>query len=296
MNLRNIIKLGITNIGDPFVLKAGGEYYMYATSFIDGFNCWHSKDLINWSQPVQVYKKSERSFGITDFWAPEVVEWNGKYIMHYTARNNNGSLRIGVAVSDTPMGNFVDVYAAAPMFDLGYAVIDGHVFIDGDKRYFYFDRDCSEYVVNGNNESHIFVAELDETLTKIVTEPALVAKPDQQWEKVSGDYRWNEGAFVVKRDGYYYLMYSSGFYAAPTYSLGYAVSKSPLGPFIKNESNPVLSSVKGELSGPGHNCVVKGPDNREYCVFHIHTFEDEPSQNRQACMCPIEFKAGEILL
>lgn len=52
--------------------------------------------------------------------------------MQYTARRkSNHSLWIGVAVSDSPEGPFADVHNG-PVFDLGYAAIAGHVFIDDD--------------------------------------------------------------------------------------------------------------------------------------------------------------------
>lgn len=298
MDLKHFIKTDITNIGDPFVLRFADTYYMYATSFIDGFNVWSSTDLQNWSKPTQAYKAGERSFGYTDFWAPEVVQrYDGKFVMHYSARSSkDDTLHIGVAVADSPLGPFVDVYDKSPMFDFGYATIDGHVLIDGDKRWFYYSRDCSQYVYQGRRESHIYVVELDETLTKTVSQPTLIVHPEQDWEKVTGDCRWNEGPFVIKQDGLYYLMYSSGFYASSTYSTGYAVSKSPLGPFVKATENPILKSVKGQLSGPGHNSVVTDENGKMYCVFHEHTFEDKPSENRRMCICPMRIENGRIIV
>lgn len=296
MNIKNPI--GITNIGDPFVLKHENKYYLYATSFIDGFNCYISEDLINWSQPIKVYEKNERSFGYKDFWAPEVIYQNSKFIMHYTARwHKNDSLRIGVALSDSPLGPFIDIFDQLPMFDDGYAVIDGHVFIDDDgKRYFYYDRDCSEHVYLGKNESHIYVTELDDTFTTRMTKPQMIMKPEQSWETVTGDWRWNEGPFMLKRNGIYYLMYSAGFYASDTYSIGYATSKHPLGPFIKASENPILKTIKDKVSGPGHNSVVLGNDGNMYCVYHVHTFYHKPSQNRQVFIDRIYFNHDKLII
>lgn len=294
MNINNITKLNITNIGDPFVLKDGDNYYMYATSFIDGFYCWTSKDMKNWSLPIQVYKKDDRSFGYKDFWAPEVVEHNGKFIMHYSARcQKDDILYIGVAVSDSPTGRFIDVYDKEPMFNYGYAAIDGHVLKDGNDFYFYYDKDCSTNRYENRNESHIYVVKLDSTLTKITSNPILVSLPTQEWETVTGDFRWNEGAFVVKKD-YYYLMYSSGYFASPTYSIGYAVSDSPLGPFVKSDDNPILYSLPNIISGPGHNSVVQDNNGDYYCFFHAHTDMDNPSENRQAYFCKLEISNKKI--
>ena len=90
---------------------------------------------------------------------PKLVLHDGKYFMHYSARwGKNQSLRIGVAVADSPTGPFLDVFNR-PMFDFGYAAIDGHVLIDDDgHKYLYYSRDCSENIVDGRHESHLYVA------------------------------------------------------------------------------------------------------------------------------------------
>ena len=80
MDIQQITVTDITNIGDPFVLRVGDVYYLYATCFSDGFDCRTSRDLVHWSAPRRAYSKGERSFGYTDFWAPEVVAHNGRYV------------------------------------------------------------------------------------------------------------------------------------------------------------------------------------------------------------------------
>ena len=293
MNLTHITTTDITGIGDPFVLRCGDTYYLYATSFTDGFHCRTSRDLVHWSQPVKAYAAGKRSFGYTDFWAPEVVFHEGKYVMHYTARRKRDeTLLIGVATADDPLGPFTDVHEG-PMFDFGYAAIDGHVLRDGKENYLFFSRDCSQYIVDGRRESHILAVRLDDTLTRTIGEPVPILRPSAPWETVTGNCRWNEGPFIVKRGGLYYLFYSAGFYAASTYATGYAVSEAPLGPYRKSDKNPFLRS-EGSLSGPGHNCVVTAPDGTDYCVFHAHTDPLHPSENRRMCFCPIAFEAGEV--
>jgi beta-xylosidase len=297
-NMKILNPIGITNIGDPFVIIFKDTYYLYATSFIDGFLCWKSKDLIHWEDPVQVYKKNGKSFGYKDFWAPEVIYHNGHFVMHYTARwEKNSSLRIGVAIADNPLGPFIDVNDKEPMFDDGYAVIDGHVFIDDDgERYFYYDRDCSEHIKNNKHESHIYVTKLDSTLTKIVGQKKMVLKPEQPWEIATGTWRWNEGPFLIKNDNRYYLMYSGGFYASKSYAIGYAVADHPTGPFVKADENPILSSVENKISGPGHNSVIKGLDGKTYCIYHVHTHYHKPSGDRQVFIDEIKFIEGKLII
>ena len=119
----------IIKIGDPQILLYEGQYYCYATNcdhFSTGFSVWVSEDLENWSDEIPCFNAIEY-WGKSHFWAPEVVYHNGKFVMHYTAKSRElDSLRLGVAVSDSPTGPFVDVHNR-PMFDLGYATIDGSV-------------------------------------------------------------------------------------------------------------------------------------------------------------------------
>ena len=141
-----MIRTEITGIGDPFILKDGDTYYMYATSAPDGFKYFTSKNLTDWTKGGYCYKDSP--WGENNFWAPEVYARNGKYYMIFTARwKEKHSLRIGVAVADSPEGEFKDLLGA-PLFDFGYAVIDATLFQDDDgKEYLYYVRDCSENII-----------------------------------------------------------------------------------------------------------------------------------------------------
>ncbi|HHT35787.1 MAG TPA: family 43 glycosylhydrolase [Firmicutes bacterium] len=281
--------LAINNIGDPFVLKASdSRYYCYPTSGgVRGFKVWTSTDLVNWVDKGVVYQADEDTWGHNRFWAPEVVEYQGKFYMYYTAGwRKNDSLRIGIAVSDSPLGPFVDVLEE-PLFDFGYAAIDAHVFIDDDdQKYLYYSRDCSENIVEGRHESHIYGIKLDDDMLSVSGQPILLTKPEQEWELKSGPkWRWNEGAFVLKHKGMYYLMYSANCYAGRDYSVGYAVSEHPLGPFVKYEGNPILASNNEQISGPGHHSVTLSPDNSEmFIVYHIHTDPKKGGGNRQVCI------------
>jgi len=50
------------------------------------------------------------------------------------------------------------------------------------------------------------------------------------------------------------MMYSANFFGGKNYAVGYATSKSPLGPFIKAGNNPVLQKnidQGGTVTGTG---------------------------------------------
>ncbi len=57
--------------------------------------------------------------------------------------------------------------------------------------------------------------------------------------------------------------------------MGYATSKSPLGPFRKAANNPVLQKnveQGGTVTGTGHNSITYSPNGKEMlCVYHGRT-------------------------
>lgn len=274
---------GIDNIGDPFILPAGGKYYVFATGGGIGFNVWSSDDLVTFGSKKKALLRAAWASG--DYWAPEVYAYQDKYVMLFSARRTEDkSLRIGIAFADKPEGPYKDTMKA-PLLDPGYAVIDASLFVDEDGTpYLYYARDCSENVVGTYHESHCYVVKLAPDLLSTVGEPVKLTSPDQTWELSPGDYRWNEGPLVVKHSNKYYLYYSANYFSVKEYGVGVAVADSPMGPFVKAESNPLLTYVedKGEviISGPGHNSFFSVGDEL-YTAYHTHTYPTVPSGNRQ---------------
>ena len=175
------------------------------------------------------------------------------------------------------------------------------MFVDEDNQaYLYYSRDCSENKYNGYNESHIYGVLLSEDRRSIEGEPILLTKPEQPWELQSGTWHWNEGPYVLKHEDKYYLMYSANFYSDPTYSLGYAVSDSPLGLFTKYEKNPILYSEQGskKISGPGHHNIVNSPgDKVMYVSYHTHSVPVLGGGNRQMNLDVMGFREdGSIFI
>ena len=282
----------ITNIGDPQIVLYEDKYYCYATSFQQGFFVWESDDLINWSEPTLCFDAREGHWGSDSFWAPEVVYHNGRFVMHYTARiaQRNDTLYLGVAVSSSPKGPFVDVHGG-PMFDLGYATIDGSVLVCDEGNFFYYSRDCSQNVVDGLNTSQTYCVRLDDSLTRAVGEHMLMTTPENEWERksIGMRYIWNEGPTVIRYNGKYVMNYSANAYATNDYAICIATAESPLGPWIKDsEANPVFSCGEG-LFGAGHNAFFRAKDGRLMTSFHVQTYPERPSGNRRVCIGEVEF-------
>ncbi len=293
----------------------GDQYYMYGTGGAhNGFAAYSSKDLVNWKKEGQVYFANNRN-GWSDstaawngaYWAPEVYERNGKFYMFYSAQwkvnptQEYENFRIGVAVADKPTGPFVDMNNK-PVFDPGYPVIDGNVFFDSNgKVYLYYSRCCYKHAVQSEvadwakqkgwfdqvEESWVYGVELKADFSDVIGEPVLLLRPpvsmsdkQSEWESLSVttkevNRRWTEGSVTFKNGDTYYIMYSANYFGGKNYAVGYATSKSPLGPFTKSANNPVLAKnveKGGIVTGTGHNSITYSPDGKEmFCVYHGRT-------------------------
>lgn len=262
----------LSGIGDPYVITENGKYYMVATSDKTAFKLFSSVNLVDWEYDSLIYTNvQENSWARTALWQPQIIKKDNKYYMYYSGQDKNNTLRIGVAVCDTINGIYKDV-TDKPIFDFGYAVIDPNVYIDDDGSiYMYYSMDCSENKVDNINTSQIYIVKMDSMTSITAKEGKMLITPDQEWEKISGNaFRWNEGPDILKHNGKYYLFYSANYFDSRSYSIGYAVSDRPEGPFVKNK-NPVLTSEYSEISGTGNNSFFKSIDGKElFTAYHMH--------------------------
>ena len=265
---------------DPFVLKFRGEYFAYCTGeAADGnvFGILRSDDLVRWSyvgsamQPLT----SKPPY----YWAPEVNYDNGKFYLYYST-GNEILMEIRVAVSDRPDGGFID--AGVRLTHEEFA-IDAHVFVDSDgSRYLFYATDFLEY-------SHIGTGTVVDRMLDWKTlegNPRPVTRAKFDWQvydparKEKGGVRWYtvEGPTVLRRKGKYFEMFSGGNWQNKSYGVSFAVTDSmnfteEWTQFSDGEKIlPILRTIPGKVIGPGHNSVVRGPNNRElYCVYHRWT-------------------------
>src|SRR5690606_2017214 len=89
-------------------------------------NDWYvfsSKDMVNWTDHGTPLSYETFSWANGKAWAPHCIERNGKFYFYVPVDNT-----IGVAVSDSPTGPFVDP-VGEPLVS-SYQYIDPSVFID----------------------------------------------------------------------------------------------------------------------------------------------------------------------
>jgi beta-xylosidase len=249
-------------MGDPYILSYDSKYYLYGTSSNNGFQVYESTDLIDWEGPVGNSSgyalRKEDVWGDQWFWAPEVYYYNNQFYMFFSVEEY-----IAVATSDSPKGPFIQS-EKSPLIS-SHNAIDPHLFIDDDgKKYLYY------VVFNSNNE--IWTAELNDDLLSIKSGTEIKCfSAYQTWEKSTSPpvSSVNEGPFVLKHNGYYYLTYSANHYASNDYGVGFAVSTSPSGPWTKYSQNPILQRPE-DLTGTGHHSIFTDEKDDFFIVYHSH--------------------------
>ena len=256
---------------DPHIAVFGDEYFIYPTS--DGhdgwgstsFSCHSSKDLRHW-QSHGVILDLPRNLGWAHkyAWAPAIATKNGKYYFYVSANKN-----IGVVVADKPEGPYKDPLGK-PLIAHGeykHQMIDPMAFVDDDGRaYIYF------------GSGKCYVAPLNDDMISLKEKAVDITPPG-----------FREGAFMIKRKGTYYLMWSENDTRDPQYCVSYGTSKSPTGPFTKAKNNPVLKG-KGAVKGAGHHSVVKVPaKDKYYIAYHRFSIPDGTGFKRETCIGDLNF-------
>lgn len=265
---------------DVTIYVESGKYYLSGSKGSrggpSGFAVLESKDLKTWTVPVDsndslgmILTTGDHTYGTGGFWAPQIFKAGDTYYLTYTANEQTA-----LAQSKSLLGPYRQKKVAP--IDGTAKNIDPYIFKDDDGKYYL-------YHVRFNKGNYLWAAEFDmkkgtikpETLTKCFdqTEP---------WEATSNyeSAPIMEGPTVIKLKNKYYLFYSANHYMNIDYSVGYAVSDSPYGPWIKQKDSPIIHrSIVGE-NGSGHGDFFEGLDGKLYYVYHIHFSQDQVGPRR----------------
>lgn len=276
---------------DPGVLHEGKEWWMVTTGG-DGpsgaFPMYHSDDLVNWEREGTVFAPDHAPKWSNDsYWAPELHKVGDGFVAYFTARNHQGMLCVGAAHSKTlEPGSFKDIgHPLAYADDMG--MIDSTFFKDDDgKQYLYWKEDGNG--CNPQRPSRIMVQELNPSGLSFVknSKPTEVLRNDREWE---ADVV--EAPEIRKKDGFYYLFYSGNGYAGDGYAEGVARSRSPFGPFEKQDGPFVTTTDK--WIGPGHASITEDNAGNDWLVYHAweagHVLQDP---GRVVLIDKLEWKDG----
>ena len=272
---------------DPSLVQHQGNYYLYATLDPWGgetLGCWESADFKNWTYrvlnwPTKTACKSPTG-GSAGVWAPSVVRAaNGRFYMYVSVHNE-----VWVGVADHPLGPWTNALGDKPLVDStfrpGFHMIDAEAFIDDDgQAYLYWGSGLNWkngrcWAVKLNPDMKSFEGEVHDVT------PA----------------HYFEGPFMVKRNGRYFLMNSTGKTTEETYAVQYAVGDTPFGPFTDGPNTPVLVSDKAaNILSPGHHAVFS-KDGRDYILYHRHSIPfDRKFIGRQVCVDELKFTPSGLI-
>lgn len=259
---------------DPTIFAENGKYYLTGTRNREplGFTLLESEDLLNWTPAApdsMILKKGEGSFGDDGFWAPQIIKDKEGYWLTYTADEQT------VLAKSPLLAGLYTQRQVAPI-DGSEKNIDSFLFKDDDGKMYL-------YHVRFNNGNFLWVAEFDaetgkikgNTLTRcFVNDQAWEATPAYESDPIM------EGPTVIKLYGKYYLFYSANHFMSPDYAVGYAVSDSPMGPWVKNRNNPIIHrDIVGE-KGSGHGDLFTDNEGNYRYVYHVHNSDSVVSPRR----------------
>jgi len=291
------MKLNEINIRDPYILTHDGVYYMYGTRVKitneyphgwgeqRGFDVYTSRDMENWSEPKCVFEVNDNFWGTTDFWAPEVHFYRGRYYM-FASFNANGKHRgTHILVSDTPDGMFVPV-SDKPATPEDWECLDGTFYIDRNgKPHIVF---CHEWVQI--DIGTVCEAELSSDLSCRISEPRLLwtAKAHQDIVSISDDRESfvTDGPFLYRCENGDLLSIWSSFSENGYIEL---VSKSDNGDIDGNWS--VMPDFLFDRDG-GHGMIFRDLEGKLSFIMHKPnkiTFE-------RPVIFPLEEKDGTLTI
>jgi hypothetical protein len=212
-------------------------------------------------------------------WAPDAEEKDGKYYLFFPAKDYDDIFRIGVAISDTPVGPFTP----QPEAIKNSFSIDPAVFKDEDGSYYMyfggiwggqlqrwrtgvFNATQPESPVAFLPEAHepslcAKIAKLTDDLLSFAEEPKDVMIVDENGKPLlqgDTDRRFFEASWMHKYNGKYYFSYSTG----DTHFICYAIGDSPYGPFTYE--GRILEPVVGWTS---HHSICEF-EGKWYFFYH----------------------------
>lgn len=199
----------VTNIftADPAALVDNGRVYLYVGKdeakeggkdyVMNEWRVYSSCDMKKWTDHGSPLRYSTFKWAGRDAWASDIVKRNGKYYFYSTVDHATiPGKAIGVAVSDSPTGPFVDARGTALVTNdmtkqtaILWDDIDPAVFIDDDgQAYLYWGNTVMKYAKLKPN-----MTELDGPIHTVGLEA------------------FTEAAYLHKHKGTYYLTYSRHF-------------------------------------------------------------------------------------
>ncbi len=237
-------------IGDPFIMRYNGMYYLYPSSNEDKVRVFTSRDLVHWTYEGYCTQGKDVYFA----YAPEVVYWRGSFYM-CTSPSGSGHY---ILRSDSPLGPFTKVTD-----NFGH-VIDGSFFVQDDGQLLFIYPE--DWVIRA----------------KYIDEATL--RPESIRFSLNATLKhWTEGPGLIRRGDWYYLTFTGNHLCSTGYRVAYASQKgaTPFGTYYQREDCTLLiHSVFGQSpQALGHSSMCIGPDlDSIYTAYHNMLILEGPAR------------------
>lgn len=264
---------------DPELHLFQGRYWIYPTTSAPFdeqtfFEAWSSSDLVEWRNEGVILDFADVPWSTNRCaWAPSCAEKDGRYYFYFSAGDGAG---LGVAVSDSPGGPFVDALGKPLVkeYHHGAQPIDAHAFVDDDgQAYLYW-----------GGWRHAVVARLGQDMVSI----------DSEIQEITPE-GYVEGPFMLKRRGVYYFMWSEGDWGNATYQIAYGRADNPFGPFHREAE--VFVPLPDIATSAGHHSVLNIPGTDDWVLaYHRRPLTETSIHNRVTCLEDMHFaEDGRII-
>ena len=281
-------KLSQIRMRDPFILEpTPGNYVLFGTTDENlwggpgtGFDCYTSTDFENWERPVAAFRPPMDFWADTQFWAPEVHEYRGRFYMFATFASSEPKVRgTAVLVADQPAGPFLP-WSEGPVTPRELPCLDGTLFVDEQfQPWIVYSRGAEGTATSpALADGEMYARRLSPDLREPIGDPILLFKSSSAaWSKplrfppgveppeelgLAKDPLFTDGAFLVRAgDGALHLMWSA--FGEAGYAIGVATSETELitGPWRQNPTP--LWAKNG-----GHGMILRRSDGQDLLIFH----------------------------
>jgi len=267
---------------DPAPMVHNGVCYVYTSHDEDvtvrnfftmnDWRCYCTTDMVNWTDLGSPLSYKEFNWARSNSsWAGQCIHRNGKFYFYVPINQKRGGNAIGVAVSDSPAGQFRDPIGKPLLAGNGY--IDPSVFIDDDGQAYLYWGNPNLYYVKLNEDMISYSGEI--VKVPLTTESFGVRTKDDRATQ------YEEGPWLYKRNDLYYMIFAAG---PISEHISYSTGSSPTGPWTFRN---ILMPTQGRAftNHPGM-CDYKG---NTYFFYHNGALPGGGGFHRSVCVEQFEF-------
>lgn len=282
---------------DPGVVYDSATSLWWATTTTgdapDRFLLHSSPDLSNFTARGFIWPRGAAgapSWGVSDFWAPEIHAVGKGYVLYFVARTHAGVLSVGAAVSTTGAVN-------GPFSDIGAPLVGDASMGQIDPTYF-LDVNGTPYLI-WKEDGNAVGARTPIRYAQLTPNGTALAPGGPDWRStqlITNDLPWEgsiiEAPWMTRFGSEFFLFYSANDYTQH-YCVSVARAPAPTGPFVKLGTPLMTTSTatKPKWTAPGHCSVVEAADGGWAMVYHAWRTADRNS-GRQMLMDRVEWPAG----